>query len=310
MENWWTAERQEQWTGIALGVGTRVLIGLVVLWIGLRLAKWLAGIATRGMTRAELEPTAVQFIARVLYVVLLVLLLLAILQSVFGVAPASLMAVVGAAGLAIGLALKDSLSNVASGVMLVTLKPFRVGDVVTLSGQTGKCESVSIFQTRLRGADNQTIILPNSVITSSEIINLTPDTRRRVELVIGIGYNDDIDKAKSLIGELLKGDTRILQEPAADVVVYALADNSVNLGVRCHVLNNDWFGVKCDLTENIKKAFDANGVSIPFPQRDVHVYHHLGTDGAAIPAAALTTVPVDALQSPPKTRDNEPGHNG
>nr|ART35415.1 A344 [uncultured bacterium]ART40177.1 K741 [uncultured bacterium] len=306
MEKWWNPARQQHWGEVALQIGIKVAIALLALWVGLRVARWMSSLATRGMSRAELEPTAIQFIARVLYVVLVVLLLLAILQSVFGVAPASFIAVIGAAGLAIGLALKDSLSNVASGVMLVTLKPFRVGDIVTLNGQTGKCESVSIFQTRLRGADNQTIVLPNSTITNGEIINLTPDVRRRVELVIGIGYNDDIDKAKGLISALFD-DKRILEDPAPDVVVYSLGDNSVNLGVRVHVANDDWFGVKCDLTERIKKSFDANGVSIPFPQRDVHVYHHVGADGEAIPAAALTTVSLDALQPPKKTPDKDPG---
>jgi len=302
---WFSAARQAGWEALAIAVGIRVGLALVGLWIGLRLSKWLTNVASRGLLRADIEATAVDFLRRVIYIALVVMVLLTILQSCFGVNPTAFMALLGAAGLAIGLALKDSLSNVASGVMLITLKPFRVGDIVTLNGQTGKCESVSIFQTRLRGADNQTIVLPNSTITNSEIINLTPDVRRRVELVIGIGYNDDIDKAKSLITALFD-DERILKDPAPDVVVYSLGDNSVNLGVRVHVANNDWFGVKCDLTERIKKSFDANGVSIPFPQRDVHVYHHLSADGQAIPAAALTTVPVEALQ-PPGKDDQAPG---
>jgi small conductance mechanosensitive channel len=158
---------------------------------------------------------------------------------------------------------------VASGVMLVTLKPFRVGDVVQIGGSSGTVEAVSIFQTRLRGADNQTIVLPNTLITTAPIINLTPDTRRRIELVIGIGYEDDIEAARGVILPIMQADPRILEEPAPDVVVYELADVAVRLGVRCHVSNADWFATKCDLNERIKKAFDAAGISIQAAQRDV-----------------------------------------
>lgn len=263
------------WTALALHWGLKLLLAMVVLVIGIRFAKWLAGLVRRAMDRAHVEPTATIFLGKVFYVILLVTLVLAILQGVFDVAPTSLIAVLGAAGLAIGLALKDSLSNVASGVMLVSLKPFRVGDIVTIAGETGKVESISIFQTRLRGADNQTIVLPNSLITTDSIINLTPDTMRRVELVIGIDYKDDIDAARGAALEIMRADPRVLKQPAADVLVYGLGDNSVNLGIRCHVSNADFFVAKCELTERIKKAFDRIGVSIPFPQRDVHMYHHV-----------------------------------
>lgn len=282
MASWWTAARAEGWGEVALTVGTRIAIALVALYIGFRMAKWAAGIAARAMGRAQIEPTAVQFLRKVLYVILLVVLVLGVLQTVFGVAPTSLMAVVGAAGLAIGLALKDSLSNVASGVMLVSLKPFRVGDIVTIGGETGKVESVSIFQTRLRGADNQTIVLPNSLITADSIINLTPDTMRRIELIVGISYSASIDVARTTALKVMQDDARILSDPPADVLVYALADNSVNLGIRCHVSNADFFITKCELTERIKKAFDEAGIGIPFPQRDVHMYHHIATEGHGV----------------------------
>lgn len=247
---------------------------LVLLLVGLRVAKWLSRIAERGMARAQVEPTAVAFLRKVAYVILLVVLFLAVLQVV-GVPMTSMIAVLGAAGLAIGLALKDSLSNIASGVMLVSLKPFRAGHIVTIAGETGKVESVSIFQTCLRGADNQLIVLPNSLITSDSIINLTPDTMRRIELVVGIAYDADIARARSVALDVMQGDARLLADPAPDVLVYALADNSVNLGIRCHVGNDDYFVTKCELTERIKLAFDAAGIGIPFPQRDVHMYHHV-----------------------------------
>jgi small conductance mechanosensitive channel len=279
----WLANLDAEWKALALSYGMKFLGGLLIFLVGLRLVKWVSGLAEKGLTRAQVEPTAVMFLRKVAYVILLVVLVLAVLQ-VFGVPMTSMIAVLGAAGLAIGLALKDSLSNIASGVMLVTLKPFKVGDMVNINGEMGKVESVSIFQTCLRGADNQTIVLPNSLVTTDSIINLTPDTMRRIALVIGIGYDDDIDKARAAALEVMRADARVLPEPAADVLVYELGDNSVNLGIRCHVANADYFTTKCELTERIKKAFDRDGISIPYPQRDVHMYHHAvaqeGGDGS------------------------------
>ncbi len=306
VSGWWLAVREAGWAEVAMAWGIRIGVSLLVLVIGLRIARWMANAAGRGLTRASVEPTAAMFLRKVAYVILMVVLVLAVLQGIFGVAPTSLIAVLGAAGLAIGLAMKDSLSNVAAGVMLVTLKPFRVGNIVTIAGETGKVESVSIFQTVLRGADNQTIVLPNSLITTDSIINLTPDVMRRVELVIGIGYSDDIDAARAAALEVMHADERILTEPPPDVLVYALGDNSVDLGIRCHVANADFFITKCELTERVKKAFDRIGVSIPSPQRDVHMYHHVaagnatGTDGgpeyrlvAVQPSSANPTTMLD-----------------
>lgn len=257
-----------------LSAGLRIAIGALALYIGFQLAKWAAQLTSKAMTRAKLEPTAALFLRKVVYVVLLAVVVLGVLQVVFGVAPTSLIAVIGAAGLAIGLALKDSLSNVASGVMLVSLKPFRVGDIVKIAGESGKVEAVSIFQTQLRGADNQLIVLPNSLITGDSIVNLTPDYMRRIEIVVGISYSDDIDTARATVLEVIGADKRVLAEPPADVLVYALTESSVSLGIRCHVRNDDFFATKCELLERIKKAFDAAGISIPYPQRDVHMYHY------------------------------------
>jgi small conductance mechanosensitive channel len=261
-----TADQLWSWS---LDLGIKLGLALLVFYVGHHVAKWAVRAASRGLTRANVEKTSLQFINRLIYIALLIVLLLAILQIFFGVAPNSFIAILGAAGLAIGLALKDSLSNVASGVMLVTLKPFRVGDVVQIGGSSGTVESVSIFQTRLRGADNQTIVLPNTLITTAPIVNLTPDTVRRIELIIGIGYEDDIDAARGVILPIMQADPRILDTPPPDVVVYELADVAVRLGVRCHVNNVNWFATKCDLNERIKKAFDAAGISIQAAQRDV-----------------------------------------
>ncbi len=271
-------QRADDWTDVAVEWGVRLGAALLALYIGIQVAKWVARAVSRALTRAHVEPTAQQFLSRVTYVLILMVFVLAILQICLKVSPASLFAVLGAAGLAIGLAMKDSLSNVASGVMLVTLKPFRVGDIVDIGGKSGRVESVSIFQTRLRGADNQTIVLPNSLITTAPIINLTPDTVRRIELIIGIGYNDSIEAARAAVLAIMHADKRILSDPAPDVVVYELADSAVKLGIRCHVSNANHFNTKCDLNERIKDAFDRGGISIPYPQRDVRMYHHVATD--------------------------------
>ncbi|QDH70065.1 mechanosensitive ion channel family protein [Marilutibacter alkalisoli] len=288
----------QTWLAQGIDIGIELLIAVVVFVVGLRIARWLTSASVRAMTRASMDPIGIQFMRKVVYIGLLIVLLLALLQGVFGVAPTSMIAVLGAAGLAIGLALKDSLSNVASGVMLVSLKPFRVGDVVTIANQTGKVEEVSIFQTRLRGADNQIIVLPNSLITADPIVNLTPDVMRRIELVIGIGYGDDIDVARSIALEAMHSDERVLADPPPDVLVYALAENSINLGIRCHVANIDFFVTKCELTERIKKGFDAAGITIPFPQRDVHMYHHTPKPGAEQKALSQAQASSVSLDSP------------
>ena len=307
----------EQFWAWAMDVGIKLGGALLVFYIGMHLAKWAVRASGRALTRAHVEPTSSQFIGRVLYIVLMIVLLLAILQGFFGIAPTSFIAVIGAAGLAVGLALKDSLSNVASGVMLVTLKPFRVGDVVQIGGSSGTVEMVRIFQTQLRGADNQTIVLPNNLITTAPIVNLTPDTRRRIELVIGISYEDDIDVARKVIMDIMQADKRILEKPAADVVVYELADIAVRLGIRCHVTNADHFATKCDLNERIKKAFDKAGISIQQAQRDIRAQRRItdvakpGTT-AGEPAApaqspspdqqSSTSSPSPDQQTPPELR--------
>jgi small conductance mechanosensitive channel len=281
---WFAGYDGDALRAVALAWSLRLLAALMIVAIGMRVVGWVASLAERSLARANVEATAAQFLRKVAYVVLMVVLLLAALQ-VIGIPMTSMIAVLGAAGLAIGLALKDSLSNIASGVMLVSLKPFKVGDIVTIAGETGKVESVSIFQTRIRGADNQTIVLPNSLITTDSIINLTPDIMRRIELVVGIAYDADIGRARAVALELMHGDPRVLPEPEPNVLVYELADSSVNLGIRCHVHNDDWFVTRCELTERVKHGFDAAGIAIPFPQRDVHMFHHAGAEGAGAPPA-------------------------
>ena len=270
MMDWLQAPEHAYWVDLGIAIGGRLLGALVLLLIGMRLAKALGRWVGVRLQNSQLEATAAMFVSKIVLVIMQVILLLAVVQ-LLGVPVSSMFAVLGAAGLAIGLAMKDSLSNIASGIMLVTLRPFRVNDLVTINGVTGKVEMVRIFQTQLRGADNQVITLPNSLITTDSIINLTPDTMRRIELVIRIGYGDDIDQARSIAIEIMLADDRVLRDPAPNVMVYELTENSVNLGVRCHVGNADYFATKCELTENIKKRFDGAGISIPLPQREVRI---------------------------------------
>lgn len=270
MMDWLQAPEHAYWVDLGVALGGRLIGALVLLLIGMRLAKMLGRWIGVRLQNSQLEATAAIFLSKIVLVLMQIILLLAVVQ-VLGVPIGSMFAVLGAASLAIGLAMKDSLSNIASGIMLVTLRPFQVNDLVTINGETGKVEMVSIFQTRLRGADNQLITLPNSLITTDSIINLTPDTMRRIELVIGIGYNDDIDQARSIAIEIMQADARILKDPEPNVMVYELAESSVNLGVRCHAGNADYFATKCELTEAIKKRYDEAGISIPFPQRELRI---------------------------------------
>lgn len=280
--SWW---QNVDWQRLLETYGLPALAALAVLLVGLWLAKRLANAVPRATARVGVDVMLGNFLRNVAYVAALVIVVVLALQTL-GVPVSPLLAVLGTAGLAIGLALKDSLSNIASGVMLVTLRPFHVGDVVTVAGQTGTVESVRIFHTVLSGADLQRLTIPNNLITASPIINLTAQPNRRVELVVGIGYEDDIAQARELVLGLVKADPRVLADPAPDVVVYELATNAVNLGIRCFVRAPDWFGVKVSLLEQIKLGFDRAGISIPYPQQDMHLYLH-GDNGQVLPLKAL-----------------------
>jgi len=273
------------WSSLVEHYGPRLLLALVTLLVGLWLSKRLANLLQRTTARVGVDPMLGTFLRNAAYIVALLVVVL-ITVNTLGLAISPLLAVLGTAGLAVGLALKDSLSNIASGVMLVTLRPFNVGDVVTIAGQTGTVESVRIFQTVLNGADLQRFTIPNNLITAAPIINLTAQPNRRVELVIGIGYEDDIAQAREIVLGLMRADQRVLSDPAPDVVVYELATHAVNLGMRCFVRAPDWFGVKVTLLEQIKLAFDRAGINIPYPQQDMHLYLH-GEEGKPLPFKAL-----------------------
>ncbi len=257
----------------------KVVMALAVFVIGRWLAKLLVGLFHRFMGRFRPDPILTKFLGAIIYTVLLVAVVIAALDQL-GVDTTSLLAIVGAAGLAVGLALKDSLSNFSAGVMLIVFRPFKEGDFIEAAGTSGVVECIHIFSTTLRTGDNREITVPNGRIFGGNIINVNARATRRIDLVIGIGYDDDIRQARALIEQVLGAEERILQDPApAAISIAELADSSVNLNVRPWVKSADYWAVRSDLLENIKAAFDANGVSIPFPQRDIHVYR-TGEDAA------------------------------
>ncbi|MCB2145784.1 MAG: mechanosensitive ion channel [Deltaproteobacteria bacterium] len=253
--------------------GLKVLAALAIFFIG----RWVAGgvrkLVERIMTKGKVEHTLVTFTSNMAYIGLLVFIVIAALGQL-GIQTTSFIAILGAAGLAVGLALQGALSNFAAGFLLIIFRPFKVGDLIEAAGVFGVVEAIQIFTTQLKTADNKTVIVPNAKLTDDNIVNWTVKGTRRVDMVFGIGYDDDIDKARSLMADIIAEDSRILKTPEPQISVSELADSSVNFVVRPWVKVEDYWGVFFDLTEKIKKAFDANGVSIPFPQRDVHVYRH------------------------------------
>jgi small conductance mechanosensitive channel len=251
--------------------GINIILALAVFIVG----RWLANMIVRGvkrlMKRANMDEALIGFLSSILKAILLVVVVIAALEQL-GVNTTSVLAVFAAAGLAVGLALKDSLSNFSAGVMLIIFKPFKVGDFVEAAGIAGVVEEIRIFNTQLRTGDNREIIVPNSQIYSGIITNFSAREQRRIDLVIGIGYEDDIRAAKQILEQLLQSDERILKEPAPVILVSELGESSVDLAVRPWVSSADYWNVRSDLLENIKREFDAKGISIPYPQRDVHVH--------------------------------------
>ena len=221
-----------------------------------------------------MDETLIKFLENIVYYALMIVVLLTALGKL-GVETTSFLAILGAAGLAIGLALKDSLGNFASGVMIIMFKPFKVGDVVTAAGVTGSVSEVGIFNSVFTTPDNQKIIIPNGAITSGSIININAHDTRRVDLIVGIGYNDDIKKTKDVLNDIITSNEKVLLDKGITVAVSELADSSVNFVVRAWVKTPDYWDVKFALTETIKLRFDAEGISIPFPQQDVHHYNKI-----------------------------------
>lgn len=251
--------------------GLKVLIAILTFYIGRMIAKKLAEVTRKIMIKARVDETLRGFLRNIIYYALLAAVIVMALGQA-GLNITSFLAVLGAAGLAVGLALKDSLSNFAAGVMLIMLNFFKKGDYVTVAGESGTVAAVRIFNTILNTPDNRQIIIPNASILNSSITNVSANPTRRVDLVFGIGYDDDLLKAKTILENILAEDPRVLKDPAPNVAVNELADSSVNFVVRPWVNSSDYWAVYWDLTEKVKLTFDAEGISIPFPQTDVHLY--------------------------------------
>ncbi len=258
---------------IGVEYGVKIVGALVVLIVGMWLAKMVKKGIVKLMQKRKVDPTLVSFATSLLYVALQVFVVIAALAKL-DINTTSFIAILGAAGLAIGLALQGSLSNFAAGVLMIIFKPIKVGDFVEAGGVMGGVREISIFTTILNTPDNKKVIVPNAKVMGDNITNFNANGIRRVDLVAGISYGDDIDKAKSVLEGILTADERILNDPEPTVAVVEMADSSVNFVVRPWVDGADYWGVYFDTTETIKKRFDEEGITIPFPQRDVHLYEH------------------------------------
>ena len=269
----------EVWTMIqTIGVdfGINLITAIVIFFIG----KWVVNLVVKGMLKAmqksDVDTTLRRFVANLVRMLLMLFVIIAAIGAL-GVKTASLVALIGAAGLAVGLALQGSLSNFAAGVLIVMFRPYKVGDWIEGGGVSGAVEEVQILTTVLKTGDNKRVIIPNSQIMGTTITNYSANDTRRVDLVVGVSYSDDLDKVRKELQDLVAADDRILDDPAVTIAVSELADSSVNFVLRPWVRTADYWGVYFDLTEAIKKRFDEVGISIPFPQQDVYV-HNVAAD--------------------------------
>lgn len=256
---------------LLLEYGGKVLAALLVFFVGKWICARLTNVVVRVLSVRKVDETLIGFLRGVIYYTLLTSVVIAAAGQL-GIKTTSFLAVLGAASLAVGLALKDSLANFSSGVLLILFRPFSVGDVVTVAGETGTVQQISVFNTLLVTADNQRKIIPNGAISNATITNITANPTRRIDLTIGIGYDDDILAARKVLEEILQDEPRILVEPVPMIVVSELADSSVNLAVRPWVKTEDYWTVYFSLLEKIKLSFDENSISFPFPQQDVHLF--------------------------------------
>ncbi len=251
--------------------GPGFVLAILTLFIGL----WIINRIVGGLDKAlknRVEPTLLRFMHSLISIGLKVMLVISV-ASMIGIQTTSFVAIIGAAGLAVGLALQGSLANFAGGALILFFKPFKVGDVIEAQGYVGKVKEIQIFTTVLTTADNRRVIIPNGALSNGSMINIGAEPTRRVDFVFGIGYSDDIDKAKAILVRLADADARVLKDPEKLIVVSELADSSVNFTVRLWAKTEDYWGVYFDMIENVKKTFDAEGISIPFPQRDVHIHN-------------------------------------
>lgn len=260
----------EKWLPYIETYAIRLAGAIATLVIGFWLIKRLQLLINCRLDKASIDPAVKSFSRSVIGIVLKIALVLTII-NILGIQATSFVAILGAAGLAIGMALSGTLQNFAGGVVILVLRPYRIGDFIEAKGHTGKVNAIHIFHTILTTPDNKTVILPNGPVSTGAIVNYTTQGQRRREWVFGIGYNSNLEEAKSIIESLIKQDNRILTTPEPLIAVGELADSSVNLVVRAWVENDDFAAVGFDLNEKVKLAFDQKGIEIPYPQRVVHM---------------------------------------
>ncbi|MGA1205108.1 MAG: mechanosensitive ion channel family protein [Opitutales bacterium] len=256
--------------GFVATYGLKIAMALVIFIVGKWIANLVRNLSRKAMVRSNVDAVLVGFLSNIVFYLLMIAVIITAISQL-GIQTTSFVAVLGAAGLAVGLALQGSLSNFASGVLIIMFRPFKIGDFVEAGGVTGVIDEIGILVTHMHTPDNKGIIVPNSQIMGGHIVNFNTHEIRRVDMVFGIGYGDDIDKAKAIMADILDKDERVFKDPAPAIAVGALADSSVNFNVRPWCKASDYWGVYLDTTESVKKRFDAEGVSIPFPQRDVHI---------------------------------------
>ena len=276
--------------------GLKLLAAIAIFVIGRWLAKRLSTGLDRVMGRAGVDATLGGFLRNIAYAVMLVLVIMTALTAL-GVPTTSMFAILGAAGLAVGLALKDSLSNIASGVMLIVLRPFRTGDHVIAAGQEGVVLEVRVFQTRLRAFDHRVVILPNSQITTAPIINFSTLPQRRMDITVGVGYDDDLQLARSVLLEIAGKEPLLLKEPEPVVRVVNLGESSVDLVLQAFARNDDYIEARSHVVESVRNQLMARGLNIPYPQRDLHVYHR-DADGRPLSELLLRGVADDGDLKP------------
>ncbi|MEO1203205.1 MAG: mechanosensitive ion channel domain-containing protein [Pseudomonadota bacterium] len=251
---------------------TNIVVAIVVFYLGKMLTGWAVKGARSAMQRAEVDATLESFLCNLLRMGLMALVIITAI-TMLGIQTTSFIAIFGAAGLAVGLALQGSLSNFASGVLIVLFRPYKVGDWIEGAGVSGSVEQVQILTTVLKTGDNKKVIIPNSQIMDSVITNYSANDTRRVDMVFGVSYSDDLDKTRKILEEIVGADERVLADPAVTIAVSELADSSVNFVCRPWVKTADYWGVMFDITEAVKKRFDQEGISIPFPQQDVYIHN-------------------------------------
>lgn len=251
--------------------GIQIIIAVAIFIIGKMVARAITDFAKKPMSKSGMDEMLVKFLSTMIYSVLLIAVVLAAVDQL-GINITSLLAIVGAAGLAVGLALKDSLSNFAAGVMIIIFRPFKIGDFINAGGSAGTVDEIGLFCTLMHTGDNQRIIIPNSAVLGGTIINVNTLGTRRVDLVIGISYDDNIGQARDIILGIIDADPRILKDPEAGVALGELANSSVNFNVRPWVKSEDYWAVRADLLETIKLSLDQAGISIPYPQQDIYMH--------------------------------------